>query len=448
MRALIRLSLLLLLAVSSGASTLSETVDRELARPALAHGVQGVLIKSLDTGRVYYEKNSDLLFIPASALKLVVSATALDALGPEYRWRTRILACGEVRDGVLHGDLALVGGGDPVLSREDLAAMVKTLGLRRVEGNVVGDDSRFDAVRLGVGWAWDDQPYYYAAQVSALNLNKNVVAVTVRGERGQASVRVDPPTAYVWVKNACTTGAGTVEVSRAQGRNTILVTGRIPEGETYEEKITVEEPALYAAQSLLEMLRRNGVEVTGQAVKGKATGRTLAEHLSPPLSEMLALLNKPSDNLIAECMAKSLGEGSTESGLAVERAFLKKIGVDMSGVGLVDGSGLSRRNLITPRNLVTLLAAMRGKKPFVDSLPIAGVDGLLKKRLKGTAAQGNARAKTGYLSRVSSVAGYVTTAGGDHLVFAILMNNHLCGNADAVAAQDDIVEALAGLSRP
>ena len=450
-------------------TTLAQTIDQALADPVLAHGVQGVLIESLKDGSVLYEKNSDLTFVPASNFKLIVSAASLDLLGPDYKIPTIVYMSGQQKPaGYFRGDIILVGGGDPVLKREHLEAMaakIKAMGIKTIKGNIIGDDSRFDTVRLGWGWAWDDESYYYAAQISALNLDENVVDVWVRPGRkagDPALVKVIPSTGYMTVLNECKTStAGSSKdllVERVHGRNIIRVTGTVPldyKPADYEEAITMDEPTLYACQSLIEILRHEGIKVIGKAVRGrKPTDADLVTTIySPPLSEMLALLSKPSDNLIAECLLKNLGarlkgKGTAAAGEEVELEFLKKIGADMTAVSITDGSGLARMNLISPRNLVTILKYMyrhKHSKVFLDSLPIAGVDGTLRNRMKDTAAQGNVRAKTGYVSRVSTVSGFVTTKSGEQLVFSIMMNNHLCRNKEATAVQDKILEALANL---
>ena len=445
-------------------------IDAALSDPVLKHGIQGIVIRSLKDGRVLYEKNADTALLPASNLKLLVSATALDKLGPDFRFTTAAYTTAAPAGGTLKGDVVLVGKGDPVFDISDLQAMVDKLkqsGVAKLDGNVVVDDSRFDDIPFGWGWAWDDQSYYYAAQVSALNLNENVVDVSVRPALqvgGRPSVRLDPPTSYMVTRNeSVTTEAGAekaLAVERARGRNTIIVKGTVPidyKPTSAEESITMEDPALFTGRTFVEMARRAGIEVTGQEVRGKLPdGATLlASHDSPPLSELLARLNKPSDNLIAECLLKTLsaeanGKGTTAGGVRIELAFMEKAGLDMTALGIIDGSGLSRQNVISSRNLMTLLEHMyrhKHSRVFIDSLPVAAVDGTLKRRMAGTAAEGNVRAKTGYLNRVSTVSGYVTTKAGEPLVFSIVMNNHLCRNKEATAVQDSILVALAELDR-
>jgi serine-type D-Ala-D-Ala carboxypeptidase/endopeptidase (penicillin-binding protein 4) len=448
---------------------LTSGIDQALADPILKHGTKGMLIKSLDTGKILYEKNSDVLFLPASCFKLLVSSASLDILGPDYRMQTSIYISGTLTpDGTLNGDVVLVGKGDPVFKYEhlqDMAAKVKELGIKAITGNVIGDDTWFDDVRLGWGWPWDEEPYYYSAQISALNLNENVVDVWVRPalKAGDpAIVKLTPPTGYMVVRNECKTAeAGaekTVAVSRVRGRNVIRVSGTVPldyKPTACEESITVEEPALFACQTLIEMLRREGIEVRGQPVRGTKSddAEFILAHDSPPLSEIISLLNKPSDNLIAECLFKNLGaqvkgEGTAAAAEEVELDFLKRIGADISAVSISDGSGLSRTDYISPKNLVTVLRYMRDSKnykAFAGSLPIAGIDGTLVNRMKGGAAEGKILAKTGYISRVSTIAGYTTTKSGEKLAFSIMMNGHLCRNKEATAVQDRILDMLAGL---
>lgn len=465
------LALWLALAVLSGVQgeQLAQKIDQLLSDPALNHGAQSVVVRSLKTGATIYERNVDLAMIPASNMKLIVSATALDRLGPDFTYSSRVYACGKVNPrGVVEGDLALVGGGDPILETGDLrdiAREIRCRGIKKVAGDVIVDDYLFDDRRLGTGWAWDDLSYYYSAEISALNLNRNTVRVWIYpGKRpGEpAVVCLDPANSYMEIGSAPITGEPesqkAVWVFRTLGANVIRAGGSIPAGvrvSAPEAVVTVRDPAIYAGHVFVSELRKQGIVVLGNVKRKRLPGDAVlvCEHKSPPLSEILKLLNKPSDNLIAEVLLKTLGavikgSGSVDSGREVEKEFLSAAGVDISGVSIVDGSGLSRLNYLTARSLVDLLSFMyRHKhfKVFLDSLPIAGVDGTLRNRMKGTRAQNNVRAKTGYVSRVSSLSGYLTTGSGEPLVFAILMNHHLCPNSSATAIQDRICEELAGL---
>jgi len=445
---------------------LSDQIDALLKTPGLNHGLQGIMIRSLKTGQVLYEHNAENLMIPASNFKLLVSSTIIEQLGPDFTYKTEVYTSGNVKNGVLNGDVILKGGGDPTLLTADiteLAKQFKAVGISRVKGDVIVDDSMFDNQRLGDGWCWDDFPYYYSAEISALNLNRNTIDVFVYPGKevgAKAVVKLVPEIDYMTIDNTATTGAAgsekTISVDRALGQNTIRVNGSIPLGQNVtrrEAPITMEEPALFAGCVFAAELAKQGVSASGSVKAGKvpADAKLVCTHVSPPLSKILPMLNKPSDNLIAEVFLKTLGavvkgKGSTQSGADVEREFFSKIGMNMEELCIVDGSGLSRLNYVSPHNLVTLLSYMyssKNSKIFIDSLPIAGVDGSLTYRMRGTIAQNNVHAKTGFVSRVSSLSGFVNTKSGEPIVFSIMMNHHLCPSSVAMGVQDKICEALA-----
>lgn len=460
---------LLVCPVMADGLELRQQIDQLLDDPCLDHGVQGVVIRSADTGDTLYERGGDLALIPASNMKLLVSSAALLCLGPDFTWVTEVLASGPIdSNGTLEGDLIIRGGGDATLDTEglrELARRIKSAGIVKVKGAVVADDTAFDGRRLGWGWSWDDEPYYYSAQISALCLNRNTVDVWVypgRSAGSPAVIRTVPPTNLVTVESTATTGRAdsekTIRVNRKRGLNVIQVSGSIPEGQYPEQReapATVEDPALYAGDVFRTELTRQGILVAGGLRSGAAPEDAvlIVKRTSPPLSHVLALLNKPSDNLIAEVLLKSLGRavkgsGTTEAGIEAVMEVFAQVGMDTGAIRMVDGSGLSRLNLVTARSIAALLGYMRVHPQwnvFVNSLPTAGVDGTLRGRMKGTAAEGRVRAKTGYLSRVSSLSGYVNTRSGERLVFSILMNNHLCRNDEARAVQDRICALLASL---
>lgn len=450
------------------AQSLTEQIDSILKDPALDHGMQGVLVRSLRTNTTLYEHNADSLMIPASNFKLLVSATILEQLGPDFTYKTEVYTTGKLSKGVLDGDIIIKGGGDPILATADLTGLAKQIrsaGISQISGNVIADDSLFDDQRLGWGWGWDNLPHYYAAEISALNLNRNTVDLYVypgKEAGAKAEIKLTPETDYLTVDSTATTGKPgsekTIWVSRALGENVVKIGGSIAQDAKVtkrEEAVTMEEPQVYAGCVFADELAKLGIKAVGSVRAGKLpTGAKLAAtHASPPLSTIIPLLNKPSDNLIAEVLLKTLGavvkgKGSSDAGGEVEMEFFKKIGMDPSEVSIVDGSGLSRLNYVSARNLVTLLSYMqtsKNSKVYTDSLPIAGVDGTLAFRMKDTPAQGKVRAKTGYVGHVSSLSGYVTAKSGEPLVFSILMNNHLCRNADATSLQDKICALLAEL---
>lgn len=464
---LIVLALLLPAGGRADEAALKAKIEAALQRLG-PHAVAGVRVLSASRGQVLYERNADLSLNPASNMKLFTSATALAKLGPDYRFTTRVLRTAAVQDGTLTGDLILQGGGDPVLETPDLeqlADAVKAAGIRKVTGRLLADDYRFDDERLGIGWNSDDEPYYYSAQISALTLNRNVLTLDIApGKQAgdPAIVTVKPIEGYVQVTALPATGAAgsetKVSVSRARARNEVQITGKIAVDAAVakDREVTMEEPELWAGAVFKKLLRDRRVEILGEVERARApeTAEEVATHASRPLSEIVALLNKPSDNLIAEMLLKELGyaakkKGDAYAGSEVVEGFLKEIGIDAGGVRINDGSGLSRQDLVTARAISDLLAYAE-KQPwgaiYKTSLPIAGVDGTLRSRFKGTPAEKNLTAKTGSLSHVSALGGYVTSAGGERFILSILINNYPGGTSGPDAPkriEDAIGTALA-----
>ena len=427
----------------------------------------GAVVLRAGDGQVLYAREADRRLMPASNRKLFTSAAALEVLGDGFTFKTEALATSKPdTDGTLHGDLCLRGVGDSLLSPDDMEEMAKEVaaaGVKRVEGRIIGDGGYFTGSPYGEGWSWDDLPYYYAAQVAGLEVSRGVLAVHVTAGAAVGDpvrVTVDQPTAYLPLVVTATTGdksaANDCDISRPSGKNLLVVTGTVPLGGKADGLVTVEDPACYAATVFKETLARHGVSVTGPAVNGaqpEAATVLLGSHTSVPLSLYIARMNKPSDNLLAESLVRTLGAvkgkaGTYGAGHAVETSFFKSLGLDTAAIDLVDGSGLSRFDLVTPRAVTDLLRAMHGKpdwSAYYDSLPIAGVDGSLRNRMKGTPAAGNVHAKTGSLGGVSSLSGYVTGTGGGLYTFSLLMNNYPGSEADVHAAQDRFAVALASL---
>lgn len=444
-------------------ATLRETIARELQHPALAHGWTGVYIRSLDSHRVLYAQNEERLFIPASNMKLLVSAVAADVLPSDFRYTTPVLRDGDLAGGVLRGNLYLKGSGDPTLETKDLRGLARAVfkaGITRVDGDIVGDATALDDQRFGFGWGLGDLPFYYSAEISGLTVDRGTVNLSVTpGNVGEApKASLEPDAGYMLVRNNATTVADsqpeTLSVGRLLGANVITVSGGIRRGNKNQvQGVTVVDPAAYTTHLFRALLRESGVEVTGAARTGAvpAAATEVAAHDSPGLSRILSLLNKPSDNLIAETLLKTLGKvkkgkGTIAAGDEVEREFFRRIGVNQEEVVIADGSGLSRHNLVTPRALATLLSFMwthPNREAFVQSLPVSGVDGSLRSRMKGTAAEGRVMAKTGYVGKARSLSGYVSTRGGETYVFAMLMNHYNGTTADVNGVQDRILAAIA-----
>ncbi|WP_367128815.1 D-alanyl-D-alanine carboxypeptidase/D-alanyl-D-alanine-endopeptidase [Saccharothrix sp. HUAS TT1] len=458
-------------ASAQAGDALARDLDAIITDPALAGADVGLVVRHADTGEVLFAREGDRRAQPASNGKLFSSAAVLDLLGPDHRFRTTVAAAGRVRAGVLTGDLHLRGTGDPTVLAADydaLAARVAAAGVRVVLGRLVADDTWFDSVRLGAGWAWDDEPYYYNAQISALTVSPDtdydagsvIVRVAPGAAGAPATVATEPPTDYVTIDSTAVTGppgsAPGVSVERRHGTNVISVRGSVPAGGAVEsEWSTVREPTGLVTSLFHDSLTRHGVRVVGGTGAGAtpADARVLAEHLSMPLSRLLVPFMKLSNNMHAEILVKTAGravhgEGSWGAGLRAVSAKLGELGVDPAALSLRDGSGLSRMDQVAPDQVASLLLAARGEpwfRTWYDSLPVAGagdrmVGGTLRNRMRGTPAEGNARAKTGTLTGVSALSGYVTTAAGTPLVFAMISNDTL---TSAKRFEDAVVVRLA-----
>lgn len=449
-------------------------LDAILATPGLKGAGVSVTVRRPD-GTVLYSKDPERRLEPASNAKLFTSTAALDTLGPSYRFTTSVLTSGQRSGSTLRGDIAIRGGGDPTMLASDydaLAAGIAAKGITTVAGGLLADDSFFDHTRLGEGWAWDDEPYYYSGQTSALTVAPNtdydagsVIVDTTSGAAAGDSAKLNlvPATGYVTLVNKATTVAGshsTIDVERQHGTNTIVVTGTLGlDYGTDREWATVWEPTGYAADVFRRALAAHGVTVTGATTLGPVPARATVAgvHRSAPLSSIYIPFLKLSNNMHAEALVKTMGavkahDGSWPGGLAVETPVLRALGVDTDDIALVDGSGLSRMDYLSSTQVTNVLLGATVRPWFTTwygALPIAAqpdrmVGGTLRNRMKGTAAAGNVHAKTGSLTGVSSLSGYVTDADGQRLVFSVLENSYV--DLDPIAVQDKIAVRLATYS--
>ncbi|GAA1446659.1 D-alanyl-D-alanine carboxypeptidase/D-alanyl-D-alanine-endopeptidase [Nocardiopsis tropica] len=464
------------LADASGArlSELREDIDAILEDPALEGAVSGVVVVDTETGEELYSRDGGEQLLPASNMKLFTAAAALEVLGADHSFGTEVAAeaapgrRGEVRD------LYLVGRGDPTLSVEDLDAMaaeVAASGVRTVKGDLYADDTWFDSERLVDDWWPEDEPYAYSAQISALTVahgerfdtGVTEVSVTPAAEGEPADVDLGAAEGYAELDNRAVTGAAgsanTLVIDRPVGTNTIAVTGSLPADAAPVTALrTVDEPAALAGHLFEEALESNGVTVKGDVGLGGVPddwqdAEVLADHTSVELSEILVPFMKFSNNGHAEMLVKSIGQetagaGTWDAGLAGVEDALSGLGVDTAGLVLNDGSGLSRGNLVTADTVVGLLG-QAGSAPWEEtwsaSLPVAGesdpfVGGTLANRMRGTAAEGVVEAKTGTMSGVSALSGYVHGPEGE-LAFSIVNNGH--SGPAPIAVQDAVAVRLA-----
>lgn len=461
----------------SPAPGLSDTLDHILSDTRLAGAQIGVVVSDAKTGQTLYQRNGDGRLVPASSTKLLTSTAAMALLGPDYRYSTDVFADGSRHGSVLKGDLYLRGTGDPTMLAEDydrLAASVAAAGIQRVTGRLVADDTRFDSNRLGASWAADDESAYYSSQISPLTVAPDtdydagtvLLTVTPGAAPGDApTVKVTPPNDYVRIDNSATTvGAGesrTVAVDRPHGSNTIVVSGKIPVGSAATNSwISVWEPAGYASAVFADALAAHGVKVTGEPVLGKAVpegATSLASHPSMPLKDLLTPFLKLSNNNHAEVLVKTIGyevkgSGTWSAGLSAIADYLRTLGLDPAALRQMDGSGLSRMDVVSTKQFTELLVAARQQPWFQDwygALPIACVSdrmtgGTLRSRMCGTAAAGNLHGKTGSLTGVSGLSGYVTDADGRELVFSFVSNNYVASSVKNI--EDAVGAALADYS--
>ena len=488
---MLRSALLVLLAIVAAWGAPASAQPRSLVASRIAEilgdgdfdsAYWGALVVDLDTGDRLYESNAYGRFIPASNMKLFTTAAALDALGPRFRYATRLYADGEIQNGTLLGSLVVRGSGDPTfggrytagdmtMAFRGWADSLRAAGVRRVVGPVVGDDDVFDDLGLGKGWAWDDLVYAYAAPVSGLQFNEGTVEIAATGTAlGQpARLSVTPDDGYVRLVNLTTTGPEPAErVARDLAQNVYTVSSTVAPGETQTEAVSVVNPTDFFVSTLIAVLRREGIEVTGEAVDVDAWGarprydrmQRVATHLSPELSAIVGVTNTDSNNLYAEQILRTMGAyrytgtqfalGSTEAGVVAGEPFLTRIGIDPADLSLVDGSGLSAMNRLTPQAIITLLDAMHRhpdaatRDAFYRSLAVGGVTGTLSNRYRGGIARGNVHAKTGYISGARTLSGYVTASNGHLVAFSLLCNNYGTTTARVNRAQDEVVEMLAG----
>lgn len=467
-------------ATSAQADSSTARLKRELSQildaPELSKALTGVHVRRLSDNAVLFEQNSGRLFNPASNMKLLTTAAALTYLGPNYHFRTRVYYDGELKGGELKGDLYIVGGGDPLLTTENMFGLVNQLamhGLRSVRGDLYVDASFFDGVGEGPGWEQEHADHAYAAPVGALSVNFNTFELRVLpGGRVGAPLRYEvwPPTSSVMVEmKARTRGAYTRSFIRTgtsreeDNRVQVTVRGAMAKNLTSGRVIRrrIHDPARYAGEAFKSLLRLRGIRVRGKLRQGKLPRRKatlLVTHYSKPLAEVVSTLNKYSNNFMAEMILKTVAAevegapGTWKKGTKVLSSLLVELGVPANSFVLGNGSGLNDVNRVTPEQITFLLAKMYQRfelRPeFVASLAVAGESGTINGRFENTAANSRLRAKTGSLSGVSALSGYVVTRDNEVLAFSVMMNDYPGRARSMWRVQDRIGVALARFGDP
>ncbi len=436
-----------------------EGIEDLLKDSRLAGTTTAISIRRASDGEVLYAHEGDTRVRPASVMKLFTAATALENLGASHTFETKVYTDGKIKDGILEGNLYVQGGGDPTLGEEELKSLalaVKERGIHTIQGNIYGDDFRYDDVRLSQDLNWSDEPYYTGAQVSALNFSPNddydagTVIVEVypgakEGEEGR--LRMVPKNDYVQLVNETTTvqkkGDKFIEAERLHGANTIVVKGTIPVG-NQKSKVwaSVWEPTEYTLHLFERALKKQEIvisterELRRQKLPKEAT--LLAEKSSMSLADLLTPFMKLSNNGHGEVLVKEMGqvkknEGSWKQGLDVMAQTMADFGLNTDTLLFRDGSGMSHKALVTANEVTQLLYVAQSKSwypTFQHALPVAGNDerfvgGTLRYRMTNTVAAEKVRAKTGTLNGVTSLAGYVEKENGEDLIFSMIVNNHL-----------------------
>jgi len=406
----------------------------------------GIEVFSLKENQSLFQRSENHLFMPASSLKVITGAAALHILGIDYRFDTKLYTDGRKKKHEIKGNVYIKGSGDPELSMrslEELVFALKLQGIERIDGNICVDISEFDEIAQGPGWMWDEGAVYYNSPISSLAVNHTCIDIWVRPNTKVAeppTIYVRPRTDYVQILSDATvsTEEDTLSVKRRwmTKENIIDITGKIPSSaEPYYVAIPLEAPHLFTACVFRDILNKNNIGVSGEikvkSVPEEAT--ELASSSSRPLSQIVEQMMKDSDNLIADMLFKKMGQvrygapGTWQKGTRAVRDFLEKqIGLNTERVVIMDGSGLSRYNLISPHDLVASLVWMKKQfacsSEFCASLPISGIDGTLMDRMQDPALKGKIRAKTGAMTGISSISGYATTQDGNELAFSIMLN--------------------------
>jgi D-alanyl-D-alanine carboxypeptidase/D-alanyl-D-alanine-endopeptidase (penicillin-binding protein 4) len=471
---------------------LDRRIDTILAASDTQRGSWGIQVVDLESGKSLYERDASHLFIPASNMKMFITAAALEKLGPDFIFHTTVESDAAPDAQGRVWNLKLVGRGDPNLGvrtfpytyhgpqqppdtfLQEMADQVKAHGVREVVGKLVADDSYFVREPFAPNWAADDLAWGYGAPVSALSFNDNLLTLHIKpGEKAgdEAEVQLNPVTDYYLLRNHIRTGASAAEknyyLERQPGSMELDLWGQIPiDGGENVDTIAIANPPQLMAEQFRAVLRARGIIVRGpievrhltrlEAASSPNPAFTtparvvLAEHISPPLSEAIKVVNKESENLHAEMLLRTLGrvvnnQGSLAGGLEALNAFVvQQVGILPGETYFSDGSGLSREDLVAPHAAVKLLLYMARSPHFqsyFDSLPVSGIDGTLAHRFLDDEARGRIHAKTGSVEHVNTLSGYMDLPSGKRLVFSIMANNHPLANKagqetlDAIAVE-------------
>jgi serine-type D-Ala-D-Ala carboxypeptidase/endopeptidase (penicillin-binding protein 4) len=437
--------------------------------PEFERSIWSVLVRPAASGETLFSLNASKLVMPGSNMKILTLAAAADQLGWDYRYETKIVTTAPLEAGVLQGDLIVVGSGDPSISErsdehgilQSMAQQLRDAGVRQIDGRIIGDDDAFDGQQLGDGWAWDNLPYGYSAPVTALEYNEGSVDLVIRAgaaDGDPVAIQIRPEGSGLEVENrlvtVAETGNGMLTMERLPGSSHLVVRGQIPaKAAPFVRTASVDNPTQFFVNAFRATLIAEGIPVSKGALDiddmnskpDRSGARTLAIRRSPPLAQLATSMMKVSQNQYAELLLKTLG------GRQALADRLRRLGIADDSYIIADGSGLSRYDFVTEEALIKLLQLFydrpADRAPFTATLPVAGRDGTLARRLTGTPAEGRVRAKSGSIDNVRALSGYVDTANGDTLVFSMIANNFSLPVAEIDAAVDKALVRLVSFTR-
>lgn len=463
------------------AAGIGAKISHVVDQPSLENARWGIAVYDLNERKMVYSRNLERSFMPASNMKLFTTAVALEKLGADYRYPTRFYVKGFVKDHVLYGDLVVRGSGDPSLAfrysddkegfslMQGIAREIHEAGIHKIKGRIVGDDNYFSEELFDATWEVSDLPYWYAAESDGLNYNENVVHFSLAGKKPLPELMAKSDLNYMTFVNHLR--------SRRERRtlfdysrdlnNVVTVFGNVRPGSKRADRVSVHNPTLFFLTALHKALESEKVDVSLSSVvdiddlsgeKSELDYENLKMiycYYSPELSELVTTVNKISHNLYADCMLRTLGkecgsEGSFAAGGKVVADTLLEWGIDPYGFAMRDGSGLSRRNLVTPQAVIGLLLHMQESKNaelYFNSLPISHVDGTLERRFANTSCKDKIHAKTGYINKVRALSGYAEGLNGKRYAFSIICNNYLTSTAFINGLQDKLCDLIVRLEK-
>lgn len=433
-----------------------------------------VTIRDIDTGEIVYSHNGNKLMRPASNMKLVSGAAALGILGEDYRFTTNLYIDGNIQNNVLNGNVYIKGSGDPTLTKSDFIEFVyllKQKGIRKINGNLVGDDKAFSGSALPVGVEKVDETYYFGARTSAITMSQNedfdastvIINATPGNIGAKPSYTIQPNLSGLVISNQARTvkngQKNTLTIKRVYNSNKVIISGDLPKGSSKKEWVTIQDPSVNTMQAIKLVMQGSGIKFSSDSkivlAPVKEDARLLYTNKSKPLATIFPAFMKLSNNSIADILVKTMGrqeleEGSTTAGTKVLKSYSQSIGLEVDNWRFVDGSGLANSNRVTSNGISQLLFAVQQEPYFntyFNSLPVAGnsermVGGTLRKRLTATNLQNRIFAKTGYIPHVYTLSGYMKGNSGKRYIFSILLEKKSNGITNIDRTVTELVNNL------